>query len=104
MLLRSTKTSILDLLIDFMKADIFYAVAELIRASTPFGLITASVIVLVLAIGNSEKLVGDRFAYVLGVATGFSAAAAGGYSPQGRQPQNRINADQVDIDQSQSKQ
>lgn len=83
-----------------MKPDNLYAAAEIIRASTPFGLITASVIILVLAIGNSEKLIGDRFAYVLGVATGFSAAAAGGYSPQGRQSQNRINADQVDIDQS----
>jgi len=83
-----------------MKADIFYAVAELVRASTPFGLITASVVVLILAINNSDKLIGDRFAYIIGAATGFSAAAAGGYSPQGKQPQNKINADQVDIDQS----
>lgn len=83
-----------------MKPDSLYAAAEIIRASTPFGLIAASVIILVLAIANSEKLIGDRFAYIVGAATGFSAAAAGGYSPQNKQPQNRINADQVDIDQS----
>jgi len=85
-----------------MKAETIYALAELARASTPYGLIIASLVVVLVAIGNSEKLVGDRFAYVLGIAGGLSAAAAGGYSPsQRQQPQTRVNhADQVEIDQS----
>lgn len=83
-----------------MKPETIYAISELIRASTPFGLVAASLVIVLCVISSSEKLIGDRFAYVLGVATGLSSAAAGGYSPQQRQPQNRINADQVDIDQS----
>lgn len=84
-----------------MKPDTIYALAELVRSSTPYGLIVASLIIVLSVVANSHNLIGDRFAYVLGVATGLSSAAAGGYSPQQRQqPQNRINANEVDIDQS----
>jgi len=85
-----------------MKSDNIYALAELSRSLTPFGLIVGSLIVVSLAVNNSEKLVGDRFVYVVGIAGTFLGAAAGGYSPQQRQqPQTRVNhADQVDIDQS----
>lgn len=84
-----------------MKSDDIYASAEFVRSLTPFGLIIASLIIALSAIASSEKLINERFAVVLGVATGLASAAAGGYSPQQRQqPQNRIDADRVDIDQS----
>ncbi|MEG4133251.1 hypothetical protein QUA41_30560 [Microcoleus sp. Pol11C1] len=84
-----------------MKPENIYALSELSRSLTPFGLIAASLIVVGLAVNSSEKLVGDRFVYVIGIAGTFLGAAAGGYSPQQRQqPQNRIDADRVDIDQS----
>lgn len=85
-----------------MKSDSIYALAELVRASTPYGLIIACLIIALSAINASEKLIGDRFAYALGIATGLASAAAGGYSPsQRQQPQTKVNhADQVDIDQS----
>lgn len=76
--------------------------AEVIRAFTPcmFGIIGS--ILILCAIFNSEKLIGDRFAYVIGAAGAFGGYAAGGYSPsQRQQPQTKVNhADQVDIDQS----
>lgn len=85
-----------------MKPENIYALSEFARSSTPCGLVLASLIIVLSAINNSDKLVGDRFAYVLGVATGFASAAAGGYSPQQRQqPQTNVDhADRVDIDRS----
>jgi 4-hydroxybenzoate polyprenyltransferase len=85
-----------------MKPENIYALSELIRSSTPYGLIIASLMIVLSAISNSDKLVGDRFAYVLGVATGLASAAAGCYGPQQRQQaQTKVDhADQVDIDQS----
>lgn len=75
---------------------------EAVRACTPalFGL--SGLIIILCALFNSEKLVGDRFAYVIGAAGAFGGYAAGGYSPsQRQQPQTKVNhADQVDIDQS----
>lgn len=85
-----------------MKPENVYALSELIRSSTPYGLVIASLIIALSVINNSDKLVGDRFAYALGVATGLASAAAGGYSPQQKQQaQTKVDhADQVDIDQS----
>lgn len=85
-----------------MKPENIYALSELVRSSTPYGLVIASLIIVLSVISNSDKLVGDRFAYALGVATGLASAAAGGYSPQQRQQaRTRVNhAEQVDIDQS----
>ena len=78
----------------------FEYISEIIRALTPpiFGV--ASLTIILCAILNSERLTGDRFAYVIGAGGAFGGYAAGGFSPQNRQAQNRISADQVDIDQS----
>lgn len=83
-----------------MKPDNIYALADLVRSATPYGLIAGSVIIVLTTINSSDKLIGERFAVVLGVATGLAGAAAGAYSPQTRQqPQTKIDkADQVDID------
>ena len=83
-----------------MKPETLYAIAEITRSSTPyvFGLIGLTIILC--GIFNSDRLSGDRFAYVMGAGGAFGGYAAGGFSPQNRSPQNRINADQVDIDQS----
>lgn len=84
-----------------MKADELYASAENIRAFTPYILTIASVTIAVCAMINSERLVGERFAYTMGVAGAFLSAAATGYNPQSRQVQTRVgHADQVEIDQS----
>ncbi|MEG4484846.1 hypothetical protein [Microcoleus sp. D2_18a_B4] len=80
-----------------MKLDL---IPEIVRSLTPCALGIAGFSLAVCAILNSERLTGDRFAYTLGVAGTFLGSAAGGYSPQNRQSQNRISADQVDIDQS----
>lgn len=83
-----------------MKPDNLAAICELIRALTPniYGLTGATIIFL--AIINSERLIGDRFVYVVGAGSALGAAGAGGFSPQNRQSQNRIDAERVDIDQS----
>ena len=85
-----------------MKVETIYATAEIARSFTPyiFGVIGLSIILC--AIFNSERLVGDRFAYVIGAGGAFGGYAAGGFSPQNRQsPQTRVShADQIDIDQS----
>ncbi|MEG4861222.1 hypothetical protein QUB75_27070 [Microcoleus sp. K1-B6] len=80
-----------------MKPD---ALPEIIRALTPCLFGSASLVIILCAIFNSDKLLGDRFAYTLGTAGAFLGSAAGGFSPQNRQSQNRISAEQVDIDQS----
>lgn len=85
-----------------MKSDNLYAAAEIIRSLTPYAFGAGSLIIILCAILNSERLVGDRFAYTIGAAGAFLGSAAGGFSPQNRQaPQTRVgHADQVDIDQS----
>lgn len=85
-----------------MKSESLYAVAEIIRSFTPYGFGGAGLVIILCAILNSDRLVGDRFAYVVGAGGAFLGSAAGGFSPQNRQsPQTRVgHADQVDIDQS----
>lgn len=83
-----------------MKFDNLYVVSEIIRALTPFFFASGGLAIILCAVLNSEKLAGDRFIYVLASAGPLLGSAAGGFSPQNRQPQNRISADQVDIDQS----
>jgi len=79
----------------------FYIFPEVIRSLTPIFFGSGSLIIILIAIINSERLLGDRFAYVLGTAGGFLGSAAGGFSPQNRQQQTRVNhVDQIDIDQS----
>lgn len=75
-------------------------IPEIIRALTPCTFGIASLIIILCAIFNSERLGGDRFAYVIGAGGAFGGYAAGGYSPQNRQvAQTRVgHADQVDID------
>lgn len=74
-------------------------VPEIIRALTPCTFGIASLIIILCAIFNGEKLVGDRFAYIIGAGSAFGGYAAGGFSPQNRQSQTRVgHADQVDID------
>ncbi|MEG4529894.1 hypothetical protein [Microcoleus sp. D2_18a_D3] len=84
-----------------MKLENISAISEIIRALTPgiFGI--SGLTIILCAILNSERLVGDRFAYTIGAAGAFLGSAAGGFSPQNRQSQTRVNhADQIDIDQS----
>lgn len=83
-----------------MKTDSVSAICELIRALTPnvYGLTGA--VIIFLAIVNSERLIGDRFVYVIGAGSALGAAGAGGFSPQNRQSQNRIDSEHVEIDQS----
>lgn len=84
-----------------MKTDNFYGIAEIVRAFTPYAFAGAGLTIAVCAIVNSDRLVGDRFAYTIGVAGAFLGASAGGFSPQSRQAQTRVgHADQVEIDQS----
>lgn len=84
-----------------MKSENLVLVCELVRALTPCLYGAFGSILIFIAIVNSERLIGDRFAYVIGTAGAVGAAGAGGFSPQNnRQSQNRISADQVDIDQS----
>ncbi|MEG4915742.1 hypothetical protein [Microcoleus sp. B7-D4] len=84
------------------KSENIYAVAEIIRALTPFFFGSAGLVIILCAILNSDRLVGDRFAYTIGAAGAFLGSAAGGFSPQNRQqPQTKVgHADQIDIDQS----
>lgn len=83
-----------------MKPENIYAVSELARSLTPYGFALGGIVVILCAMLNSERLVGDRFISILAGANLLLGSAAGGYSPQSRQPQNRISASQVDIDQS----
>lgn len=79
----------------------FEYLPEIIRALTPpvFGF--ASLTIILCAVFNSERLTGDRFAYVIGAGGAFGGYAAGGFSPQAKQPQTRVgHAEQVEIDQS----
>lgn len=85
-----------------MKAENWYAIAEVIRSLTPYGFCATGLAIILCGIANGDKLIGDRFLYVIGSATGLFGAASGGFSPGGKQsPQNRIaHADQVEIDQT----
>ncbi|MEG4579368.1 hypothetical protein QUA71_06995 [Microcoleus sp. MON1_C5] len=84
-----------------MKSESFEAISELARSFTPYVFGVAGLTIILCAIFNSDRLVGDRFAYVIGAGGAFGGYAAGGFSPQGRSPQNRVNhADRIDIDQS----
>ncbi len=83
-----------------MKPENFYAIAEIARSFTPYAFGAVGLTIILCAIFNSDRLTGDRFAYVIGAGSAFGGYAAGGFSPQGRQsPQTRVgHADQVDID------
>ena len=82
-----------------MKHDL-YGTAEIIRALTPFFFASGGLAIILCAVINSQKLTGDRFIYVLASAGPLLGSAAGGFSPQNRQPHNQISGDRVDIDQS----
>lgn len=82
-----------------MKSENFYAIAEITRSFTPYAFGAAGLTIILCAIFNSDRLVGDRFAYVVGAGGAFLGSAAGGFSPQSRQPQTRVErVDHVDID------
>ncbi|MEG4419378.1 hypothetical protein QUA70_12315 [Microcoleus sp. LAD1_D5] len=83
-----------------MKPDL-YGIAEIIRSLTPLFFASAGLAIILAAVVNSEKLAGDRFIYVLASAGPLLGFAGGGFSPQNRSPQNRVDhADRIDIDQS----
>lgn len=80
-----------------MKSESLYAVAEIARSFTPYAFGAAGLTIILCAIFNSDRLVGDRFAYVVGAGGAFLGSAAGGFSPQqSRQFQTKV--DRVEID------
>lgn len=81
-----------------MKSENLYALAEIIRAFTPYAFGGAGFAIILCAVLNSDRLAGDRFIYVLASAGPLLGSAAGGFSPETRQAQTRVgHADQVDI-------